>query len=262
MVRRSPRDERDEASTAAVLGDIRRQLQGEPRFGARGEIGLALEDGVLTLEGEVRDVAVKKLLLERAAAYPGISAIVDRLRVTPAQRMGDGAILDHVRDALLEEPALSEAALREIRKGETATVREPPGARGGDVTIAVENGVVTLTGALPSLARKRLAGVLAWWVPGTRDVVNGIEVTPPEEDSDEEISDAVRIALEKDPFVDASQLRVTTRSSVVELEGIVPKDAERDMAERDAWCVFGVDGVENRIEVRAGPATGGAPPRI
>ncbi|HEX5022545.1 MAG TPA: hypothetical protein VFX54_17890 [Candidatus Binatia bacterium] len=27
---------------------------------------------------------------------------------------------------------------------------------------------------------KRLAGVLAWWVPGTRDVVDGLEEVPAE----------------------------------------------------------------------------------
>jgi osmotically-inducible protein OsmY len=37
----------------------------------------------------------------------------------------------------------------------------------------------------------------------------------------------------------------------------VPKESEREMAEHDAWYVFGVDGVENRIEVHPGPATGG-----
>jgi hypothetical protein len=67
---------------------------------------------------------------------------------------------------------------------------------------------------------------------------------------------AVRIALEKDPFVNASQVRVTTRNAIVTLEGIVPKEGECEMAEFDAWYVFGVDRVENRIEVRPIEATG------
>jgi osmotically-inducible protein OsmY len=40
------------------------------------------------------------------------------------------------------------------------------------------------------------------------------------------------------------------------LEGLVPTESERDMAERDAWHVFGVDKVRNEVEVRAFPATG------
>lgn len=120
----------------------------------------------------------------------------------------------------------------------------------GKITVSVADGVVTLDGDLPGLAQKRLAGVLAWWVPGARDVVNGIGVTPPEADDDEQMTDAVRTALEKDPFVNADQISVTTRNAVVTLHGIVPTPSERDMAEYDAWYVFGVDKVRNDIDVR------------
>ena len=111
---------------------------------------------------------------------------------------------------------------------------------------------MTLNGQVSGLDQKRLAGVLAWWVPGSRDVINGIAVEPPEEDSDAAIADALRLVLEKDPFVDASQLRFSVGDAVVTLTGIVLKEAERNMAEYDGWYVFGVDKVINRIEVRAG----------
>ena len=110
--------------------------------------------------------------------------------------------------------------------------------------------VVTLNGQVPGLASKRLAGLLAWWVPGSRDVINGLAVEPPEEDAPIRIEEAVRIALKKDPFVEASQIRVGVRHTTVRLTGLVPTDAERDMAERDAWYIFGVDRVVNEIEVR------------
>ena len=63
--------------------------------------GLEPKDGVLLLEGELENIAAKKLALEHAAAVGGVSGIVDRLRITPATPMGDGEIRDHVRDALL-----------------------------------------------------------------------------------------------------------------------------------------------------------------
>lgn len=53
------------------------------------------------------------------------------------------------------------------------------------------------------LTQKRLAGVLAWWVPGSRDVINRMEVLseqPDQPDSDEELEKAVRIVLKKRPF--------------------------------------------------------------
>lgn len=109
----------------------------------------------------------------------------------------------------------------------------------------VEDGVVTLDGELPTRAHKRLAGVLAWWVPGTRDVVDGMGVLSPEQDNDGEITDAVRMALEKDPFVDVGQIRVTSKANAVTLQGLVWSRAERHMAESDAWYVFGVAEVTN-----------------
>ena len=53
-----------------------------------------------------------------------------------------------------------------------------------------------------------------------------------------------------DPFVSASQVRTMTRNSVVTLLGQVPKQSEREMAEADAWYVFGVNAVINELEVR------------
>lgn len=94
------------------------------------------------------------------------------------------------------------------------------------------------------------SGWRAWWVPGSRDVVNGLAVEPPEEDASIRIEEAVRIALEKDRFVDASQIRVGVRHMTVRLTGLVATESERDMAENDAWYIFGVDKVVNEIEVR------------
>jgi osmotically-inducible protein OsmY len=182
---------------------------------------------------------------------PEVIGIVDRLHVMPAQRMGDGQIRDHLRYALVDEPAFADLAIHEVVKGHDLVAREPATGARGIIAVAVEDGVVVLNGVVPGLAHKRLAGVLAWWVPGSRDVINGLSVDPPEKDSDGEITEAVRVALDKDPLVDAAQLRVTTDNSVVTLDGLVPTESERDLAEWDAWYVFGVDRVVNRIAVRA-----------
>jgi osmotically-inducible protein OsmY len=241
----------EDRAMTQLLDQVRAALQSEPRLDLHEfPIELSYADGTLTLEGEVVDVAAKKLALERAAALPEVSGIIDRLRVRPAQPMGDGQIRDLVRDALLQEPAFADFAIRRRLGERVEIVREPPAARGA-IEVEVEDGVVTLNGQVPGLDDKRLAGVLAWWVPGSRDVLNGIAVEPPEEDSDDAILDAVRLVLEKDPFVNASQIRVGVKNALVRLTGVVPSAAERDMAEFDAWYTFGVDKVDNRIEVRA-----------
>lgn len=210
---------------------------------------LWLEEGVLTMTGELPSVPAKKLAMERAAALPGIVGIIDRLKVAPAQVMGDGAIRDELRKAFLQEPAFAAFAIRETRGGQTALIREPA-ARNGTIEYEVMDGVVTLNGEVPGLGHKRLAGVLAWWIPGSRDVINGIGENPPEQDNDDEVSDGVRTALEKDVFVNAGQIRVSTCDYVVTLDGQVATEAEKEMAERDAWYVFGVDKVVNKLNVR------------
>lgn len=233
-----------------VVDKIRAALEREPRINLhRYPVRSDFSDGILILEGEMEDVAAKKIGLVLAAGVHGVSRIVDRLRVAPAKPMSDGEIRAHVGNVLMQEPALQQCAIRVRDRGPAAaldTVPEP----GGVIEIAVKDGVVTLNGEVTSLSHQRLAGVLAWWVPGSRDVINGLGVVPPEEDSDDQITEVVRVVLEKDPFVSAGQVHVTTRNYVVTLEGLVSLEEEKEMAEFDAWYVLGVNKVINRLEVR------------
>jgi osmotically-inducible protein OsmY len=234
-----------------IIKAVKAAFEHEPRINLHSHpIQMDFEDGVLTLEGEVENVAAKKLGLELAIAIPGVTGIVDRLHVTPALLMGDGAVLDAVRNALIQEPALRECSIRFRHKGKEETVRESLLPNPGVIELSVSNGVVLLDDHVRSLAQKRLAGVLAWWVPGSRDVINGMAVEPPEEDSDDEITEAVRIVLEKDRLVNAAQIRVSTHNAVVTLEGLVWNEREKHMAEFDAWYIFGVDKVVNALSVQ------------
>lgn len=236
---------------ARVIKAVRAAFEREPRINLHTyPIAVEFADGVLTLEGEAEHIAAKKLCMELAAAVPGVTGIVDRLHVAPSTHMGDGAILDAVRDALLQEPILQNCTIQVKRKGRFETVREANVKPCGVIRVSVDDGVVLLDDHVTSLTQKRMAGVLAWWVPGSRDVINGMAVEPPQEDSDEELAKAVRLALKKDPFVDVDRIRVKADRGTVILEGSVPTPKQKDMAEFDAWYVFGVDRVVNNLEVR------------
>lgn len=213
----------------------------------RFPLDLSFADEVLTMEGEVEHIMAKKRALEVAAAVPGVTGIVDRIRLVPAMPMEDGEIRDHVCKTLLAENLLAPAAIRAIVKGKPELVREADGST-GSIDVEVTAGVVILNGAVTSLSAKRLAGVLAWWVPGSRDVVNGIEVFPPEEDNDDEVMDAIRLVLERDPFVNAGQIRVGCSNFTITLDGLVKNSTERQMAEADVWYVFRVDRVVNLLQ--------------
>lgn len=244
----------------AVLSDLRAGFRSEPRLGPYFRFREMDWDpsGTLTLAGDVPSVAAKKRALELAAAHPAVGAIVDRVHVTPAAAMDDAEIRAHLRTIFTQEPAFAGYAVRQQRAfakapaaaSDLEPVAGDPATAPGQIDIEIAGGVVTLNGHVPSLVAKRLAGVMAWWVPAVRDVVNGLEVVPPEEDSPIAIEEAVRVVLERDPFLDAGQVRVGVRQRTVRLTGALRSAPLRDMAERDAWCVFGVDSVINDIEVR------------
>jgi osmotically-inducible protein OsmY len=236
-----------------ILSSVRAALEREPHINLhRWPVHLDLtDDRVLIMEGDVESIAAKKLALEIAAAVPDVRGVVDRLHVAPAERKGDGEILGTLQALLLEARDLKNCTLRAMKKGQTVTVQEiTDDDSSGDILIGVKEGVVTLDGWVISLSHKRLVGVLAWWVPGCRDVVDGLEVLPPEQDNDDEVSDALSLVLEMDPMIPhPEQIRVRTHDYVVTLEGQVGTQTEKNRAEQDAWCLFAVDKVINHLAV-------------
>ena len=235
-----------------IVREVRATLEKDTRINLhRYPITIAMQNDDLVLAGEVEDIAAKKLALVAAAEIRGVQRIIDRLRVTPAEKMGDAEIRDHVCKVLFGEPALERCVIQGFAGGGIETVRKAVPEPGGSIIVEVNDSVVTLNGEVPSLTHKRLAGVLAWWVPGSRDVINGLEEVPPEEDNDDELIDAVRLVLEKDPFVNASKIGVGSKDWIVTLEGLVPTEMMKQMAERDAWYVLGVRQVINRIKVES-----------
>ena len=152
--------------------------------------------GALTMEGEVENIIAKKRAFEIASQVEGIQGVMDRLTVAPSERRGDGAIRDSLVQELLQEPALLRCTIRVHNKGSIETLRESTETPDSLIEVFVNDGIIQLNGVVPSLSHKRLAGVLAWWTPGCRDVVNGMRVMPPEADNDDEIADALRLVLD------------------------------------------------------------------
>lgn len=233
-----------------VMRAVRGALGREPRVGPQGrDISLSFDGDALVMEGELDSIAAKKVALEAAASVEGLGGIIDRLRVRPAERMTDGEIADRLGRTFLQEGSFADYSIRGGEAGKPPELLHDPDAPSGSLEFTVADGVVTLNGTVSGLDRKRLAGVLAWWIPGSRDVINGIAVEPPEEDNDGLLADAVSLVLEKDPFVAASPISVAAQEGTVTLSGHVAADGERDMAESDAWYVFGVNRVVNEIAV-------------
>ena len=229
---------------------IHAALEREPRINIhRHPIRIDSKDGSVTLEGEVADVAAKKLALEAAAAAEGVRGVVDRLRVAPGEARGDGAVRDSFARMLLEQAEFRNCTLK-LRTNERAVLlREAKNDAVGEMEISVTDGAIVLEGHMISVPHRLFAGVLAWWTPGRRDVINALEVRPRYEERDDEVTEALRLALEADPLLEADQIRPHCRAWVVTLDGAVPTEEQRRRAELDAWSLSGVERVVNRLQV-------------
>jgi osmotically-inducible protein OsmY len=124
-----------------------------------------------------------------------------------------------------------------------------------DVGVEVDKGVVTLTGKVPSYARKVAAREAAHRVAGVLDVVDDVEVHVPStfQRSDTEIAQAVRNALLWDALVPEERIRTTVSNGWVTLEGDVDRWSQRVEIEDSLHNLIGVRGITNLLVVN-GPA--------
>lgn len=241
------------ADEEAVLKKVQVAIEGEPRIRFHtSPLHVELKGNRLLLDGDVDSVASKRLAVRLAAAANGLEAVEDQICVVPAEARTDGEILDSYTQLILGQIDLKNCAISRSAKGQMELLHQTQDDdRSGEFTFSVTDGALALDGFVISLSHKRLAEVLAWWVPGCRNVINRLAVRPAENDSDDEVSDAVRLALEIDPLLaHADQINLTTSQGIVTMQGVIASEEERQMAEFDAWCVLGVNDVQNRLEVR------------
>ena len=120
-----------------------------------------------------------------------------------------------------------------------------------EIGVEVFEGVVTLTGAVNSYAKKNAAQEAAHRIDGVLDVANDIEVRPTGEftRTDSDIALAVRHVLQWDALVPDEQIQSTVSDGWVTLEGEVNLWRERQDAETSVLRLEGVVGVTNKITI-------------
>ena len=213
-------------------------------------IALEVQDGILLMSGEVQDIIAKRLAHRAAIETLSVDRVLDLLQVTPAERRSDVQIAGFLERLLMQESVFRDYRVEVVAGVPPAPAEIRASPREHSVTALVSEGVVTLAGTAESLTHRRLADVLAWWTPGTCGVRNLVHVVPDEQDSDGEMSDALRIVLDKDPWLDAAAIVINVKQRTVTLEGVVSSQEQRRMAEQDAWYILGVHGVVNRLRVQ------------
>lgn len=125
-----------------------------------------------------------------------------------------------------------------------------------DIGVSTTDGVVTLTGLVPSEDVKSLAGEIARDTQGVRQVNNEIQVDPaarPTSESarveDLEIRTSILESFARSPELGGKNIEVKVENRIITLSGGVDTPAQRNGAEQTARAVDGVAGVINNLTV-------------
>jgi osmotically-inducible protein OsmY len=190
-------------------------------------IGVAVEQGTVTLSGDVDSYRERVAAVAAAQRVRGVVAVADELRVHPAgalMRGNDSDIAAAIRRGLEWNPEVPETIKAEVRDGK-----------------------VLLTGECEWDFQRRTAARIVEHTHGVREVTN--EVTLTERASAVDVSQHIRAALERSAVVDANSITVRSSGNVITLTGTVRSWSEREQAERAAWSSPHVREVRNRIAV-------------
>lgn len=117
-----------------------------------------------------------------------------------------------------------------------------------EVSVAVRDAVVTLTGAVDSAIEKRSARTLAEEVEGVASVLDELTVKNFVRVPDNELAAEVKNRLLRDAFVE-HPIEVYANQGEIQLDGSVPTYHMKKAAADVAWWTPGVINVENLLLV-------------
>ena len=202
------------------------ELDFDPSFDADG-IGVAVENGVVTLTGHVRSYAAK-LAVERAVQrVKGVHGIAEEIEIR------------YPADKRTADDQIAERALSSIKWNAQVP--------GDAVLVKVEKGWVTLSGTVDWQFQRIAAESAVRRLSGVAGISNMIAIKPQVRPTD--VKSKILDALKRNAQLEADAIRVSVDNDTVTLEGNVKAWYERGIAERAAWSAPGVSKVEDRISV-------------
>lgn len=221
-----------QAPDAQISAEVQKSL-GNKRF---NNVHVAVNNGVVTLSGQVERFSDKEDANRKANHVKNIAAVSDRIEVAVPEGVSDAALQEKLGKALVYD-----------RVGYGTTIYN-------NITLGVENGVVTLGGMVYGPTDKDSALSLVANTPGVRDIVDNLEVAPVSP-----MDDRIRIAEARAIYGDrtlnryaldpAKTIRITVVNGNVTLNGVVDNKMDHDIAGIRANGVPGVFSVENHLQI-------------
>lgn len=218
------------ATPTRTDGDIKAAVEAElewtPEVEAAG-IGVAVDDGVVSLSGEVDNYAERRAAKQAALRVRDVTAVVNELNVHPNSTftLSENDIGNEVEHALRSATNVPDTVKAEI-----------------------DGHAVTLTGQVKWDFQRRAAKRVVQYLRGVSSVDNRITLTP--RASAVDTADRIRSAIVRNAQLDADAIKVIAAGDTVTLSGTVRSWAERRQADLAAWSSPHVGVVYNQITVK------------
>jgi osmotically-inducible protein OsmY len=141
---------------------------------------------------------------------------------------------------------------KQLQQSVTEELAWDPSITSGHIGVTARNGVVTLSGHVPSYWEKRSAETAARRVKGVKAVVEEIKVQLSGGNlwTDEKIAARALEYLASDASVPKDQIKLTVEKGRVTLTGEVDWNYQKSAAEHDVQRLIGVVGITNEIKIK------------
>lgn len=213
-----------------IAEELRTELEDDPRVDAAGVI-VEVENGAVTLRGQVRTYRAKLAAGEDAADAVGVWSVDNEIRVRPEKLRPDKDVAQDVRDAIGRDAYLHRH----------------------DLHVFVLNSQVFLRGQVQTPYEVLRAEEVAARVPGVVTVTNGLtSLASLHGPSDDAIREAIVHQLSLNPLIQSKRIDVTVTNRVAILSGTVFDWKEQRAAVRSAFQ-GGAHQVINELRPLHGP---------
>jgi osmotically-inducible protein OsmY len=217
-------------SANEIKQDVRDELLWDPRVND-GRVSVDVSDNVVTLSGSVDSYTQRLCAALDAERVLGVSAVVNHLDVIV--------------------PSFHARTDKDIARAAADALQWNVDVPANRVTVRVDNGMVTLDGAVDWYYQKDAAESAVQGLFGVRGVVDRITVQPQMTPSPSDVRNRIVAALQRGAETDANNIVVDTDGNgQVTLRGTAHSWAERDDAERAAWMAPGVRTVNDLLVVQ------------